>query len=142
MADQTPLVNGIAYSYSDIVVTILGSPLAGITAVKYEDDQEITNNYGAGRNVVSQGHGPITVEAGMTIDKAELTALIKVAPGKRLQNIGSFDISVTYAPLGQAPTTDIIRNCRFMNTPGGGEQGSTNIEAELKLMPSHIDWDI
>tara|TARA_R110000796_G_scaffold73842_5_gene165895 strand:- start:9576 stop:10004 length:429 start_codon:yes stop_codon:yes gene_type:complete len=142
MADLTPLVNGIAYSYSDIIVTVLGSVLAGISEVKYEDNQEVVNNFGAGRLPVSQGHGPITTEASIKIDRAELTALIKAAPGKRLQNIGNFDVNVSYVPLGGIPTTDVIRNCRFMNTPGGAAQGDTTVEAELKLMPSHIDWDI
>ena len=142
MPDLTPLVNGVAYSYSDIIVTVLGSPLAGISEITYEDSQEIVNNYGAGRLPTSQGHGPITVEASMTIDRAELNALIRAAPGKRLQNIGNFDINVSYVPLGGVPTTDVIRNCRFMNTPGGAAQGDTTVEAQLNLMPSHIEWDI
>ena len=140
MADLTPLVNGTAYSY--IIVTVLGSPLAGITAINYADSQDVVNNYGAGRFPVSQGHGPINTEASMTIDRAELTALIKAAPFKRLQNIGNFDVTVSYVPLGGIPTTDVIRNCRFTNTPSGAAQGDTNVIAELTLMPSHIDWDI
>lgn len=142
MADSTPLVNGIAYSYADIIVTVLGSPLSGITEIKYEDDQEVVMNFGAGRFPVSQGHGGIKATASMKIDRAELNALIKAAPGKRLQNIGNFDITVSYVPVGGVPTTDVIRNCRFMNTPGGAAQGDTTVEAEMKLATSHIDWDI
>ena len=140
MADNTPLINGQAYAYADIVVTILGSPLAGITAIEYSDSQEVTENFGAGRWPVSRGLGKIESEAKITIDRAELNALIKAAPNKRLQNIGEFDVVVSYVPEGSAPVTDIIKNCRFKNTVGGASEGDSNVVAELELAVSHIDW--
>jgi hypothetical protein len=140
MADLTPLINGQAYAYADIIVTILGSPLAGITAIEYSDSQEVTENFGAGRWPVSRGLGKIESEAKITIDRAELNALIKAAPLKRLQNIGEFDIVVSYVPEGSAPVTDIIKNCRFKNTVGGASEGDSNVVAELELAVSHIDW--
>lgn len=140
MADRTPLVNGQAYAYADIIVTVLGSPLAGITSIKYSDTQEVTENYGAGRFPVSRGLGKIESEASMTIDKAELNALVKSAVGNRLQNIGEFDITVSYVPVGSTPITDIIKNCRFKNTPSGGDEGDSSVMAELELATSHILW--
>lgn len=140
MADLTPLINGQAYAYADIIVTILGAPLAGITAIEYSDSQEVTENFGAGRWPVSRGLGKIESEAKITIDRAELNALIKAAPLKRLQNIGEFDIVVSYVPEGSAPVTDIIKNCRFKNTVGGASEGDSNVVAELELAVSHIDW--
>lgn len=140
MADFTPLVNGQAYAYADIIVTILGQPVAGITSVTYADSQEVTENFGAGRFPVSRGLGKIESEASITIDRAELNALIQSAPLKRLQNIGEFDITVTYLPAGSAPVTDIIKNCRFKNTPSGGAEGDSNIVSELELAVSHILW--
>jgi len=140
MPDNTPLVNGQAYAYADIVVTVLGSPLAGITSIKYSDTQEITENYGQGRFPVSRGLGKIESEATMTIDRAELNALIAASTGNRLQNIGEFDITVSYVPSASAPVTDIIRNCRFKNTPSGGDEGDSSVMAELELAVSHINW--
>ena len=140
MADLTPLINGQAYAYADIIVTILGAPLAGITAIEYSDSQEVTENFGAGRWPVSRGLGKIESEAKITIDRAELNALIKAAPNKRLQNIGEFDVVVSYVPEGSAPVTDIIKNCRFKNTVGGASEGDSNVVAELELAVSHIDW--
>ncbi len=140
MADNTPLVNGQAYAYADIVVTVLGSPLAGITSIKYSDTQEVTENFGAGRFPVSRGLGKIESECTMTVDRAELNALISAAPSNRLQNIGEFDITVSYVPLASAPVTDIIKNCRFKNTPSGGDEGDSSVMAELELATSHIQW--
>lgn len=62
LADNPPLINGQAYSYADIIVTVLGVPVAGITSVEYSQTQEITENYGAGRFVVSRGLGKIEAE--------------------------------------------------------------------------------
>jgi len=141
MADFTPLVNGQAYAYADIIVTIAGSPLAGITAVSYSDSQEVTENFGAGRFPVSRGLGKIESEATITIDRAELNALIGAAAGNRLQNIGEFDITVSYVPEASAPKTDILKNCRFKNTVGGATEGDSNVVAELELAVSHIQWN-
>lgn len=138
--DNTPLINGQAYAYADIVVTVLGSPLAGITAIEYSDAQEVTENFGAGRFPVSRGLGKIESKAKITIDRAELNSLIKAAPSKRLQNIAEFDISVSYVPAGSPPVTDIIKNCRFKNTVGGASEGDSSVMAELELAVSHIDW--
>jgi len=140
MADFTPLVNGQAYSYADIIVTVLGSPLAGITAINYQDTQEVTENFGAGRFPTSRGLGKIESECSMSIDRAELNAILNAASGNRLQNIGEFDITVSYVPAGSAPVTDIIKNCRFKNTPSGAAEGDSNVIAELELAVSHIQW--
>jgi len=113
MPNFTPLVNGQAYAYADIIVTVLGSPLAGITAINYSDSQEVVENFGAGQFPTSRGLGKIESECTMSIDRAELNALLAAATGNRLQNISEFDITVSYLPVGSPPVTDIIKNCRF-----------------------------
>lgn len=139
--DRTPLVNGQAYSYVDIVVNILGVPLAGITAVTYEETGDIVNNFGAGRRPVSRGHGKIEPSASISIDRAEYNSLIQAAPGKNLMNIPEFDIIVSYLPEGSAPTSDILKNCRFKTNKSGGSEGDTNIIADLELVISNVEWD-
>tara|TARA_R110002126_G_scaffold89252_1_gene213380 strand:- start:6114 stop:6548 length:435 start_codon:yes stop_codon:yes gene_type:complete len=141
LADNTPLVNGQAYSYADIVVSIAGVPLAGIMEISYKDSQEVTENFGAGRFPVSRGKGKIESEASISIDRAEYNAIINAAPGKRLQNIPEFDITVSYVPEASAPVTDIIRNCVFKNGSGGAAEGDSNVVAELELAVSHIDYN-
>jgi hypothetical protein len=141
MADRTPLINGQAYSWVDIVVNVLGVPIAGITEITYSEEAEITDNYGQGRRPVSRGHGKIEAEASMTIDRAEYNALIQAAPGKNLMNIPEFDIQVAYLPEGSSPTVDILKNVRFKSNKGGASEGDTNVMAELELVISHVEWD-
>ena len=51
-----PLVNGTAYSWSQITVNILGVPVAGVSAVSYTEEQEMQDNYGAGNRPTSRGY--------------------------------------------------------------------------------------
>lgn len=141
MADRTPLVNGVAYAWVDITVSLFGVPVAGITAVTYEETSDIVNNYGAGRFAVSQSNGKVEPTASITIDRAEYNALIAAAPGNRLYNIPNFDIVVAYAPDGSAPVADIIKGCKIKKMVGGGAEGDSNIVAELEIVPSHIEWN-
>lgn len=141
MADRTPLVNGVAYAYVDITVSLFGVTVAGITSITYEETSDIVNNYGAGRFAVSQSNGKVETTASMTIDRAEYNALIAAAPNGRLYNIPNFDIVVAYAPSGSAPVADIIKNVKIKKMVGGGAEGDSNIVAELELVPSHIEWN-
>jgi len=141
MADRTPLVNGVAYAWVDITVSLFGVPVAGITAVSYEETGDVVNNYGAGRRPVSQSNGKIETTASITIDRAEYNALIASAPGKNLMNIPNFDMVVSYTPDGSAPVADIVRNCKIKKMVGGASEGDSNVVAELELVPSHVDWN-
>ena len=58
-----PLVNGMLYSWADIVTSISGVPVTGIVGVEYGDDQEVVNKYGAGRHPVGRAKGRITPSA-------------------------------------------------------------------------------
>ncbi|WP_205630531.1 hypothetical protein [Flavobacterium psychrophilum] len=59
LVDITPLINGREYGWADIVVNISATPIIGIRAIKYEEEQEKENIYGAGRNPVSRGYGRV-----------------------------------------------------------------------------------
>ena len=142
MADRTPLINGQAYSWTDISVNVLGVLIAGITEISYSETAEIVNNYGQGRRPVSRGHGKIEAEASMTIDRAEYNALIQAAPGNNIMNIPEFDIPVSYLPEGSAPTSDVLKNVRFKTNKGGASEGDTNVLVELELVISHVEWNV
>ena len=138
---ETVLINGTAYSWADITVNVLGTPVAGIDAIKYSDDQEMEDNYGAGKLPVSRGYGQIKAEASVTLHAEEVVALQKAAPGKRLQNIPAFDIIVSYLPEGGAVTTDVLKNVQFKKNARDAKKGDKSFGIELDLIVSHIEWD-
>ena len=137
----TPLVNGMLYSWADIVTAISGVPVTGITGIEYADDQEVVNKYGAGRHPVGRAKGRITPSAKIKLYQEEVEALQRQAPNGRLQDIAPFDIIVTYIPDSGIVTVDKIRNCQFKSNSRKWNEGGTGQEVELDLVPSHIEWN-
>jgi hypothetical protein len=133
----TPLINGRAYDYAQIQVTILGVPVAGVSAISYSQEQEKVNNFGAGSNPVSRGHGTIDTSASITISMNDVEAIRDVAPGGSLLAIPAFDVSVTFLNA-QKVVTHVIKNCEFTNDGMEATQGDTNIERAFDLVASHI----
>lgn len=136
-----PMINGVAHSWGDIVLTIAGVPITGISAIDYGDEQEIKNNYGAGRHPVSRGYGRITPSAKITLKMDEVVAIQRQALNGRLQNIAPFDIGVSYLPESGNIVHDTIRNCSFSKNQRNWKEGDTDQDVELDLLPSHIEWD-
>ena len=136
-----PLVNGMLYSWADIVAAISGVPVTGITGIEYGDDQDVVNKYGAGRHPVGRAKGRITPSAKITLYQEEVEALQGQAPNGRLQDIAPFDITVTYIPDSGIVTVDKIRNCQFKANSRKWKEGDTGQEVELELVTSHIEWN-
>lgn len=134
------MINGVEYSWGDIVSAINGVPLVGITAISYGDSQDMQNNYGAGRHPVSRSKGRITPSAKITLHQSEVIALQSQSPTGRLQDIAPFDITVSYLPDSGIIVTDKIRNCQFKENKRDWKEGDMLQEVELELLPSHIMW--
>ena len=74
-----PLINGMEYCWADISVLIAGTPVTGITGIEYNDDEEVTDIYGAGRYPVARSKGRITCTGKITLLSTEINALVKKA---------------------------------------------------------------
>lgn len=140
VTDGVPLINGVEYSWGDIVTAINGVPTVGITAVSYGDSQDVKNNYGAGRHPVSRSKGRITPSAKIKLYQSEVIALQSQSLTGRLQDIPPFDITVSYLPDSGIVVTDIIRNCQFKENKRDWNEGDMDQLVELELLPSHIVW--
>ena len=135
------MINGREYSWGDIVCLINGTNMTGITGIEYSDDQEVTENYGAGRYPVSRSKGRITCAGKITLYVSEVMALQKQAPNGRLQDIAPFDITVSYVPDdGGVVVTDRMRNCQFKKNERSWSEGDTSKTVDLDLAVSHIEW--
>lgn len=135
-----PLINGVEYAWGDIVVAINGVPLVGITAIKYDDTQDVQDNYGAARLPITRSKGRITLSASITLYKTEVVALQRQSPNGRLQDIKPFDITVSYLPEDGIISTDRIRNCQFTKNGVDWKEGDLNNQIELPLKTSYIEW--
>ena len=136
-----PLINGTEYSWGDIVFSIAGTPVIGITGIEYNDEQEVTDNYGAGRYPVSRSKGRIACNGKISLYVSEVNALVKKTANGRLQDLGAFDIIVSYIPdEGGIVVIDKLRNCQFKKNSRSWSEGDTSKTVDLDLNISHIEW--
>lgn len=136
-----PLINGVEYSWGDIMVNIAGTIVTGITGIEYGDEQEVTENYGAGRYPVSRSKGRITCSGKITLYSSEVNAIVKQSANGRLQDIAPFDIVVSYIPdNGGVVVHDKLRNCQFKKNERSWSEGDTSKTVDLELAVSHIEW--
>lgn len=133
-----PLINGREYGWADIVVNIGGVPVTGIRAIKYDEEMEKENIYGAGRNPVSRGYGRVKSTASITLLSGTVMALKAKAPKGQLFRIAPFPITVSYQPEAGPIVTHILKNCEFKKSAFDWKEGDMSKEIELELIISHI----
>lgn len=141
MAQSLPaLINGKSYEWADILINILGSTFAGVTAIEYEDSQEMENVMGAGNRPVSRVYKNFVPTAKVTLLMEELEAIQAIAPGGVIQRIPEFDITVAYVDSALITRIHTIKNCRFMKNVRKVAQGDGAIACELDLIISHVNF--
>ena len=135
----TPLINGKAYDYTQIIMNVLGVDIHSVSSINYTEEQEKANNFGTGNRPVSRGAGAIDCSASFEISMNDVEALRDVAPDGSLLKIPAFDISVTFNNT-QGVVTHVIKNCEFTSDGVETSQGDTDIKRTFDLTPSHIKY--
>ena len=138
MVELEPLINGREYGWADIVATIGGVPVTGITAIKYGEEMEKENIYRAGRNPVSRGYGRVKSTASITLLSGTVFALKSKAPKGQLHRIAPFPITVSYQPDAGPMVVHVLKNCEFKKTEFDWKEGDMSKPIELELIISHI----
>lgn len=138
------LVNkfGKVAGWNSTTATMMGRDVEGITELKYDDNVEKENIYGAGKMPIGRGEGNYKATCSITLIKEEVDAIqLSLGPGKRLTDIAPFDIAVSYDYLGKI-LKDRIRNCEFTGRSVEVKQNDKVIATTFELIVSHIDWNI
>ncbi len=134
-----PLINGRAYDFTQIVVKILGAPVASVSAISYTEEQAKENNFGAGSRPVSRGQGAINASASITMSMNDVEAIRDVALNGSLLNVLPFDIEVSYLNA-QKVVTHVLKNCEFTNDGVEASQDDKDITRSFDLVVSHIKY--
>lgn len=135
-----PNINGIMYDWSCVKASIAGVALVGVTAIEYDDKQDIQKAYGAGRVPFGYGKGRIDCTGKVTLYKEEVEALQVASPTGRLQDLPLFDINVSYLPENGKIVNHVLKNVKFPNNSRKLKEGDTKNEVELDLMIMSIKW--
>ena len=138
MVELEPLINGREYGWADIVATIGGVPVTGITAIKYGEEMEKEDIYAAGRYPVSRGYGRVKTTASITLLSGTVFALKSKAPKGQLHRIAPFPITVSYQPDAGPMVVHVLKNCEFKKTEFDWKEGDMSKPIELELIISHI----
>jgi len=136
---MTPLINGKAYDFSQIVTNVMGVTIAGITSITYTEEQEKVNNFGAGNRPVSRGAGAINASGSITISMNDVEAMRDAAPNGSLLQVPAFDITITFLN-DQKVVTHVLKNCEFINDGVETSQGDTDVVKGFDLVISHIQF--
>ncbi|MGL5690352.1 MAG: hypothetical protein ACRDD8_05955 [Bacteroidales bacterium] len=135
------LINGRAYDWSmiEFAFGFTTDVIPGITAIKWEIDEDVKPNYGVGNKPISRGFGNITYDASITLDYTTQVALQEISPDRTLRGLGEFDIIVQLShPDDSRTVSTTIKGCVFSQSGMDVSQGDTNITKEFKLNPALI----
>lgn len=131
------------YSWSDIEMTMLGRVVIGFRKISYTEKQTKTNIYARGNKPVARTRGNKEYEGSVMLLQSEVESLqAELAAGKSLNDIGPFDITVSYAPASGNIKTDILKACEFTEITKGMSQGDSNMEIELPIIIGDIDYNV
>ncbi len=136
----TPLINGKAYEWADIVVNIMGVPMTGITSIEYSEKQTMENVYAAGRFPNARTYGKVEPTAKITFLMSDIEAVQAVAPLGRIQDIPEFDIPVVFLDTNNLTVKHKLRNVRFTENKRTSSTGDGALLVEIELIISHIEW--
>ena len=135
-----PLINNKSYENADITVNIGGVVLAGITAIKYGEEDNIEGVWGAGRKQVSYGVGQIKPTGSITILMEEMQNILAISPAGRIQDLPLFNITVSYTDLSLLTVVHRLVKCKFKSNMIDTKSGDTSIPIEIPLFIGDIKW--
>lgn len=134
----TPLINGEAYAWAQIVCTVLNVPIVGITEIKYNAKQVKKDNYSTGVYPTSRGYGNKEFDASITFAMEELEAIRRAVPGGDILDVPPFQVVVNFIPKNGIVVTHTLFNAEFLEDPRDAKQGDTMISCTIPLIISHI----
>lgn len=139
--ESPPLINGVEYTHSNILLNLFGLPVVGVTSIEYADNQNIAGNYSTGALPTSVGFGQLDLTATLTITSVEYRRIVQFAPGRRIQNIPFFDVGINYVPDTGIFVRDRLVRCRFKGANISSQTNNTQIEVPLELFVADIKYN-
>jgi hypothetical protein len=138
----TPLINGVVPNWAQLTININGVLVKGVTAIEYNDDQQVDPVYGIGQTAVGVGYGNITCTGSITLLRTEIEALRAASKTGRLQDVAPFVIIVSYIPTagGKKIITHKLIDCIIKDDKHAATQGDTKNEQQLNLFIGEIKW--
>lgn len=144
------LINGIAYSFVDISISIGGlTPIVGfngvpIKSISYNAVQQKSMNYENSKYATSISLGKLTYTGniGLTADAAEQLrdSVFNVFQVERsICSMPAVDVTITFSVKGKINVT-ILKNVAFTTENLTGAEGNDTIAVSCDFIASHIEF--
>jgi len=138
----TPLIHGEAVRWGQILLTVLGQPITGVTEISFSTKQEKTNNFGAGVKPVSRGRGKKEPEGSITFLMEEWKNIIAASPNRDPLDIPAFDISVKWIDTTSGAFLEaVLKASEFMSHGVDTKSGDTMTEVKVPLVIGEIQYN-
>lgn len=125
------------YAWNAVKVFLFGRLVTGLRGVEYTVKKDKEAVYGAGEEPLAIQTGNKEYSGNITLLQSELEAITKAAKTAGyadLTDIPGFDVQVSYANVGERPTTDTLVGCEFTEEAKGMKQGDKFMEVSLPIV--------
>ena len=141
MSVINPSINGKFYSWGSIRFNFLGSSFSTVTAVKYEETEEIKGVKAVGSKQIGYTQGNTETNGSISILAETLERIAQKVPNGRLQDILPFPITVSYMDALGNLVTHILQGCKFTKNSREASAGNTDaLSVEIPLYIHDINW--
>lgn len=125
-----PLINGHAFSFASIELSIGGVHVRGFKEIKYSHKREIGKLRGAGVHVLARTRGQYDAEGSLTMWLHEWHQLQSLMGNGWMEGI--FTISVIYSEIGPLEAAgDALIGCTITSVEKGGSDGTEGLEVKV-----------
>ena len=143
--NQTALINGVLYSWSNITLVLFGNVIRGVRSIKYSYKQEKKNVYGYGTEPIGRTYGNNEYNCEISILRDEMQNIItatKAAGYNKITDIPPFNIPVLFGenpagglnPVPFAQGQDIVMAAEFLDFNFDAKQNDQELVMNVPLI--------
>jgi hypothetical protein len=134
-----PMVNGVAYGWSNITLILFQVPVVGIVDISFNEKQAKENVMGWGEKPIARGSGNFEYEGSIELYVEEWKKIIAASPGRNPLKIPPFDIPILYGGSRVKYTKDTLKFVEFLENPFNAKQGDTKLTVKIPLIIGDIE---
>jgi hypothetical protein len=134
-----PLINGLRYDFSSVEITAGARLFNGVKSIKFSQTLEPGKVRGNRSQVIGRTRGPLDADGSLELYRLEFQDLIAtlalLRPGVGYME-APFDITVSYAEVGQPVVMDVLQGCRIKKHENNAQEGgdALTVSCELDIM--------
>lgn len=139
---QFPLINGVRYSWSSVVVSVGPAQFIGVKSVNFNEKLDPATIHGTGQNILGTTAGMYSADGDIEFYQAESDLLVaclqlSAVPVAGVSKGGWGNVPVTVAVQyidDQQPTTTKTLTVRLVGRTQGGSEGAESLTSKFTML--------